>query len=141
MKNDSHWAVEIRDVVDGLWVWRFENPFWKPGVDWEPLTTSTCVESGSEILVLDPQAPPLGAVEVWERLDAHPQLQLLFSSRITFGILICSCAATVPEYSVQDSSFATTFLRPELEPIEPGSHLPGGPDPSGRQDYSAGLCC
>jgi hypothetical protein len=27
MKNDSHWAVEIRDVVDGLWVWRFENPF------------------------------------------------------------------------------------------------------------------
>jgi hypothetical protein len=49
MENDSHWAVEIRDVVDGLWVWRFENPFWKPGVDWEPLTTSTCVESGSEI--------------------------------------------------------------------------------------------
>jgi len=56
--------VEIRDLTTGLWIWRFENPFWKPGVDWEPLTTSTCVESEGEILVLDPQAPPAGAVEV-----------------------------------------------------------------------------
>ena len=41
-------------------------------MDWEPLTTSTCVESGSKTLVLDPQAPPPGAVKVWERLDARP---------------------------------------------------------------------
>ena len=64
MKNDLHSQVEIRDVADGLRVWRSENPFWEPGLDWEPLTTSTCVESGSEILVPDPQAPHAGTVEL-----------------------------------------------------------------------------
>ena len=73
MKNDPQLKIEIRDLTTGLWIWRCENPFWKPGVDWEPLTTSTCVESEGEILVLDPQAPPEDAVEVWERLDVcHP---------------------------------------------------------------------
>src|ERR1700756_3205028 len=72
MKSDSRFDVEIRDVADGLWIWRFENPFWEPGFDWEPLTTSTCAESGSETLVLDPQAPPPSAAEVWRRLDARP---------------------------------------------------------------------
>jgi hypothetical protein len=72
MKYEPQLPVEIRDVTDGLWIWRVKNPFWEPGLDWEPLTTSTCVESGSEILVLDPQRPPDGAIEVWRRLNARP---------------------------------------------------------------------
>jgi hypothetical protein len=44
--------VEMRDVADGLWIWRFENPFWKTCFDWEPLTASTCVDSRSETLVV-----------------------------------------------------------------------------------------
>jgi len=48
MKNEVHPGVEMRDVADGLWILRFENPFRKVGFDWEPLTTSTCVDSGSE---------------------------------------------------------------------------------------------
>ena len=126
MKNDSHWAVEIRDVVDGLWVWRFENPFWKPGVDWESLTTSTCVESGSEILVLDPQAPPAGAVKVWERLDAHPPtaVVVLKPDHVRDTDLFVrryGSRAFGPRLFFRDDVPET-----ELEPIEPGSHLPGG---------------
>jgi hypothetical protein len=63
MKNEPQVQVEIQDVTTGLWVWRLKNPFWEPSLDWEPLTASTCVESGGETLVLDPQIPPPEAVE------------------------------------------------------------------------------
>ena len=112
MKKEPELQVEIRDVTTGLWIWRLKNPFWEPGLDWEPLTASTCVESGGETLVLDPQIPPHEAVEVWQRFAARPPTWWLFSSRITFGTLICSCAVTMPEHSVRDSSFVTMFPRP-----------------------------
>ena len=126
MKNDLHSKVEIRDVADGLWVWRFENPFWEPGLDWEPLTTSTCVKSGSEILVLDPQAPPVGAVEVWERLDARPPtaVVILKPDHVRDADLFVrryGCRGFGPRLFFRDDVPET-----ELEPIEPGSHLPGG---------------
>src|SRR5215467_15231386 len=64
--------VEIRDLAPGLWIWRLEHPHWKPGQGWEPIVTSTCVESGGEKLLLDPLAPHDDATEFWQRLDAHP---------------------------------------------------------------------
>src|SRR5215471_11522621 len=64
--------VEIRDVAPGLWIWRLEHPRWKPGQGWEPIVACTCVESGGEVLVLDPLAPPAEADSVWQRLDARP---------------------------------------------------------------------
>jgi hypothetical protein len=85
--------AEIRDVADGLWVWRVAHPDWSPESDWEPLVASTCVESGGEVLLLDPIAPPDDADDVWERLEARPP---------------------------------TVLVVLELEPIEPGSELPGG---------------
>ena len=65
-------AYELRDVAPGLWIWRVEHPDWRPGLDWEPMVTSTCVESGGEIAVLDALAPPPDAREVWARFDERP---------------------------------------------------------------------
>jgi hypothetical protein len=64
--------VEIRDVATGLWIWRAEHHHWKPGDDWQPIVTSTFVESGGERLVIDPLVPKAGAEELWKRLDDRP---------------------------------------------------------------------
>jgi hypothetical protein len=118
--------VEIRDVADGLWIWRLEHPHWKPGQGWEPVVASTCVESRGETLVLDPLAPPQGAAGVWERLDAHPPTAVVVLK---------------PDH-VRDADEFVRRYRPrafgprlffrwdvpetELEWIQPGSTLPGG---------------
>ena len=68
---------ELHDVAPGLWLWRGPHPDWAPDTDWEPLVASTCVESGGEIALLDPLAPPDDAAEVWERLDARPPTLLV----------------------------------------------------------------
>ncbi len=57
-------AYELRDVAPGLWIWRIEHPEWAPHVAWQPMVTSTCVESGGEIAVLDALAPPDDATEI-----------------------------------------------------------------------------
>jgi glyoxylase-like metal-dependent hydrolase (beta-lactamase superfamily II) len=126
MKNDPQLKIEIRDLTTGLWIWRCENPFWKPGVDWEPLTTSKCVESEGEILVLDPQAPPAGAVEVWERLDARrpTAVVVLKPDHVRDTDLFVrryGSRAFGPRLFFRDDVPET-----ELEPIEPGTRLPGG---------------
>jgi hypothetical protein len=126
MKNEPHLQVEIRDVTTGLWIWRLKNPFWEPGIDWEPLTTSTCVESGGEILVLDPQIPPAGAVEVWQRFDARPPtaVVILKPDHIRDADLFVrgyDARAFGPRLFFRDD-----VPESELEPIEPGSQLPGG---------------
>jgi hypothetical protein len=59
-------VAEFRDVAPGLWIWRAEHPDWKPGLDWEQHVTSTYVESGGEVAVLDPIDPG-----DWERFDAR----------------------------------------------------------------------
>src|SRR5687767_11433413 len=64
--QDARMQTELRDVAAGLWIWRAEHPAWRPGLDWEPLVASTCVESGGETLVLDPLAPPAETSDVWE---------------------------------------------------------------------------
>ena len=60
------------DVAHGLWIWRIAHPDWEPGLEWPEEVTSTCVESGGEVVLLDPLAPPEDATAVWERLDARP---------------------------------------------------------------------
>jgi hypothetical protein len=114
-----------RDVANGLWVWHVEHPDWKPGFDWPPLVTSTCVASGGEVAVLDPLAPPAGS-EVWERLDSKPPTLAvvlkpdhvrdvdLFVGR--YG------ARAFGPWLYERQNIPET----ELEPIEPGSVLPGG---------------
>jgi hypothetical protein len=118
--------AELRDVVQGLWLWRTPHPDWSPDADWEPLVTSTCVESGGEIALLDPLAPPEDANDVWTRLDARPPTFIVILKpdhvrdvdRLTerYG-----ARAFGPSLFWPDDVPAT-----ELEAIEPGSELPGG---------------
>jgi hypothetical protein len=63
---------EIRDVADGLWIWRVRHPHWNPEVDWQPIVTSVCVDVNGEVLLLDPLMPPAKNWEVWTRLESRP---------------------------------------------------------------------
>src|SRR2546428_5256546 len=68
-------TVEIRDVASGLWIWRAQHPQWKPGEDWQPLVSSTYVESGGERLVIYAFSPRIVADELWKRLDNAPPIE------------------------------------------------------------------
>jgi hypothetical protein len=131
-------AYEVRDVVPGLWLWRVEHPDWRPGNDWDALVTSTCVESRGEIAVLDPLAPPDDATDVWSPLDAV---------RPTFVVVlkpdhVRDVDVFVGRYGARgfgpDLFFRDDIPETELEPIAPGSELPGGLvalyDGRGRQE-------
>jgi hypothetical protein len=65
-------AVELIDVAPGLWLWRMDHPDWAPGSGWRPTVTSTCVESGGEVALLDPLAPAEEETAFWQRLEARP---------------------------------------------------------------------
>jgi hypothetical protein len=118
--------AELRDVAAGLWLWRVAHPDWDPGVDWEPLVTSTCVASGGEVALLDPIAPPDDADEVWDRLDARPPTLLV--------VLKPDHVRDVDHFARRYGARAfgpSLFWRDDipdtnLGPIEPGSELPGG---------------
>jgi hypothetical protein len=116
--------VELRDVAPGLWIWRMAHPDWEPGLGWDPPVSSTCVESGGEIALLDPIAPAEGAV--WDRLDARPP---------TLAVVlkpdhVRDVDAFVSRYGARAFG-PQVFERgnvpeTELEYLEPGIELPGG---------------
>lgn len=117
---------ELRDVAPGLWIWRSAHPDWAPDVGWDPPVTSTCVESRGEVALLDPLAPPDGAREIWERLDARPPslLVVLKPDHVRDVDLFArryGARAFGPSLFFPHDVPAT-----ELEGIEPGSELPGG---------------
>ena len=115
----------VVDVAPGLWIWRLDHPDWAPHVDWKPPVTSTCVESGGEVVLLDPLAPPDGH-EAWERLDASPPtvVAILKPDHVrdvdTF-VERYGCRAFGPYWFWRDDIPAT-----RLEGIQPGVVLPGG---------------
>jgi len=119
-------TVELRDVADGLWLWRQPHPDWSEGSDWEPEVASFAVESRGVAWLLDPLAPPPAAREVWERIDAHRP----------------SAVAVLKPDHVRDVDLFVRWYgarahgpqlfwrgdvpRTELEPIQPGDELCGG---------------
>jgi hypothetical protein len=118
--------VEIVDVAPGLWIWRPEHPDWSADAGWEPPVTSTCVESGGEVAVLDALLPETGAEDVWTRLDARPPTV----AAVLKPDHVRSIDLIVERYGARPFG-PSLFWRddiPEadLEPIEPGSVLPGG---------------
>jgi glyoxylase-like metal-dependent hydrolase (beta-lactamase superfamily II) len=118
--------VEVRDVAPGLWIWRGEHPDWAPDVDWEPWVTSTCVESNGEVAVLDALAPPEDAADVWQRLDDRPPTMAVVLKPdhvrdVDLFVRRYHARAFGPWLFWRGDAPET-----ELEPIEPGSELPGG---------------
>jgi glyoxylase-like metal-dependent hydrolase (beta-lactamase superfamily II) len=118
--------AELREVTAGLWLWRLEHPAWQPGLEWGPLVASTCVESGGETIVLDPLAPPEDASRVWERLDASPPTAVVVLKPdhvrdVDLFVRRYGARAFGPSLFWRDDIPET-----DLEPIEPGSELPGG---------------
>jgi glyoxylase-like metal-dependent hydrolase (beta-lactamase superfamily II) len=119
-------AVEVRDVAPGLWIWRLEHPEWAPHVGWDPPVTCTCVTAGGEVAVIDPLAPPEDATEVWERLDAQPPtlVAVLKPDHVRDVDLFVGRygARAFGPYLFWRENIPET----ELEPVEPGTELPGG---------------
>jgi glyoxylase-like metal-dependent hydrolase (beta-lactamase superfamily II) len=119
-------GVELRDVAEGLWLWRVEHPDWQPGLDWEQFVTSTVVESGGERLLVDPLAPPEDATDVWERLDADPPTAVV----VLKPDHVRDVDLFVGRYAARAFGpwlfWRSNIPETELEPIEPGSELPGG---------------
>jgi glyoxylase-like metal-dependent hydrolase (beta-lactamase superfamily II) len=119
-------TTELRDVAPGLWIWRRPHPDWREGLDWEPLVTSTCVESRGEVALLDPLAPREDAADVWERLDAKPPtlVAVLKPDHVRDVDLF------VRRYGARGFGprvyFRDDIPDTQLEPIWPGEELPGG---------------
>src|SRR4051794_5527179 len=118
--------ADLHDVAPGLWLWRLEHPDWSPGLDWEPHVASTCVESGGEVALLDPVAPPDDADAAWERLDSRPPTIVVVLKPdhvrdVDVFVRRYGARAFGPWLFWRDDIPET-----ELEPIEPGSELPGG---------------
>jgi glyoxylase-like metal-dependent hydrolase (beta-lactamase superfamily II) len=119
-------AYEIRDVVPGLWIWRLDYPEWTPEAGWPQMVTSTCVESGGDVAVLDALAPPDDATEIWERLDASPPTMAV----VLKPDHVRDVDLFVRRYGARAYGpwlfWRSNIPETELEPIEPGSELPGG---------------
>jgi glyoxylase-like metal-dependent hydrolase (beta-lactamase superfamily II) len=119
-------GIEIRDVAPGLWIWRAEHPHWKPSHDWQRVVTSTCVASRGQRIAIDPLIPASDASALWARLEAEPPTAAVvlkpdhvrdidgFARRY-------QVRAFGPRLYFRDDIPAT-----QLEPIEPGTELPGG---------------
>jgi glyoxylase-like metal-dependent hydrolase (beta-lactamase superfamily II) len=119
-------TFELRDVAPTLWIWRLEHPDWRPGLEWEPLVGSTCVESRGETILLDPLAPPEGAAEFWSRIDARPPSTVVVLKPdhvrdVDVFVRRYGARAFGPSLFWRDDIPET-----DLEPIDPGSELPGG---------------
>jgi glyoxylase-like metal-dependent hydrolase (beta-lactamase superfamily II) len=119
-------GVEVTDVAPGLWLWRQRYPDWRPETGWEPDVTSTYVESGGAAAVIDALVPEDDPDSLWERLDARPP---------TLAIVlkpdhVRDVDAIVRRYGIPAFGpwlfWRQNIPETELEPIQPGTILPGG---------------
>ena len=119
--------MEIRDIADGLWLWRQPHHAWQEGNDeWEPEVASWAVESHGVRLLLDPLLPPPAAREAWERIDAFaPDVVVIIKPDhvrdVDLFVRWYGCHALGPFLF-----WADDIPQTELEPIRPGDELPGG---------------
>ncbi len=118
--------AQITDVAPGLWIWRADHPDWADDVGWEPPVTSTCVESGGEVIVLDALVPEDGADDVRARLDARPPTVAV----VLKPDHVRSVDLIVERYGARP--FGPWLFWPHdvpetaLRGVDPGDELPGG---------------
>jgi glyoxylase-like metal-dependent hydrolase (beta-lactamase superfamily II) len=122
----SNPPVEIRDVADGLWIWRQPHPDWHGQSDWEPTVTSVAVASGSARILLDALAPPPSEHALWDRIDAFaPDTAIVLKPDHVRDVDLF-----VRWYGVR--AFGPILYwrgdvpKTELEFVRPGDELPGG---------------
>ena len=124
--KDPKSLVGIRDLAPGLWIWRARHPFWAKGDDWQPVVTSTFVESGGERYVLDPLAPSLDSIGLWDRLDGTPPTAAL----VLMPDHVRDIDLFVRKYGTR--AYGPMFFFPDdvpnskLEPVIADMKLPGG---------------
>ncbi len=118
--------VEIRDLAPGLWIWRLDHPDWKPDSGWEPRVTCTSVTTRGQTLLLDPLAPSVRATAFWSRLNAVPPTGVVILKpdhvrHVDLFVRQYNIPAFGPKLFLRDDIPAS-----DLQPVEPGSELPGG---------------
>ena len=119
-------AVEVRDVADGLWLWRQPHPAWREGGDWNPEVASFAVASRGARVLLDPLAPPPAARDVWERIEAFaPDTIVVLKPDHLRDVDLFVRWYEADAYGPW-LFWAGDAPRADLRPIEPGSELPGG---------------
>jgi hypothetical protein len=118
--------VELRDVAEGLWLWRQPHPDWREGGDWEPEVASFAVESRGVRFLIDPLAPPPSAREAWDRLEAFKadSVVILKPDHVRDVDLFVRWYG-VRAYGSQ-LFWRDDIPKTELEPVQPGDELPGG---------------
>lgn len=118
--------VGIQDVLPGLWIWRARHPFWKKGDDYPQVVTSTYVESGGERIVIDPLAPSLDCIGVWERLASNPPTMAI----VTMPDHVRDIDMFVVQYGLKPYGPMFFFIdqvpNSKLTPIIAETELPGG---------------
>jgi hypothetical protein len=136
-------SCEMRDVADGLWLWRAQHPSWTPDSDFDGPVTSVCARSGGEVVLIDPLAPSPDAVDVWGRIDAAPPTVVF----ILKPDHVRDVDLFVRRYGARAFGpglfFAADVPRTEIAPVQPGTELPGGVvalyDGRGRNETPAWL--
>jgi glyoxylase-like metal-dependent hydrolase (beta-lactamase superfamily II) len=117
---------ELTDIAPGLWLWQVQYLDWQRGDGWDGKVVSTCVESGGEIVLLDPVAPTQEGSKLWTRLDARPPTLIVILKPdhvrdVDFFVRRYGVRAFGPDVFNRDDIPET-----ELEFALPGSTLPGG---------------
>jgi hypothetical protein len=117
---------DVRDVGEGLWVWRCVHPRWRAGQGWEPVVASTCVEVAGEVVVIDPLAPPPSSQAAWSRLDRRPPTVAV----VLKPDHVRDVDVFVRRYGARafgpDVFHRNDIPEADLDAIYPGSTLPGG---------------
>ena len=118
--------MEVRDVTDGLWLWRQPHPDWRGERDWGPDVSSFAVRSRGVAILLDPLAPPPRERAIWERLDAlAPTVVVVLKPDhvrdVDLFVRWYGARAYGPDLFWRDD-----VPRTELEAVRPGAELPGG---------------
>jgi hypothetical protein len=118
--------VEIRDVTDGLWLWRQPHPDWNGQTDWQPEVASFAVASRGARVLLDPLAPPPRARDVWERIEGFgPDTIVILKPDhvrdVDLFVRWYGARAMGPWLFWKGDAPKT-----DLEPVRAGDELPGG---------------
>ena len=118
-------SVEVRDVAEGLWLWRQPHPDWtEDNDDWEPEVSSFAVRSNGVHLLLDPLAPHPSATEVYDRIERVDAIVILKPDHVRDVDLFARW------YNAEAHGpflfWAGEAPHTELKPVRPGDELPGG---------------